>query len=942
MTGAANFMASIRLSKDQVLRVLTELCHLSLIDIAEGKNCWKALCCFHQEQTASLKLTEEGLFTCFGCGAEGGLADLVHKIQGTNHKKHAWFKILKHLGLSRDDSGVTPASSGKKKREPLPTLKQISEWQRNLLTNKEQLEYLEKKRGLQFETINKLFLGWCPQRAKDGGAIVLPFIDLDSKEVLKVRFHHPHRTKKEGRYTGQNGRNEVFPLRSLSKEGLTLFLEGEFDAYLIEQYGYHVFTTTNGVKGIVSWVRENTQAFAGCDIVLAFDHDEPGRLCAHQVAALLWQIAQRIRILAWPSENSVGTDPTDFLIRDGHSLDEFKSLIEAAREPSKEEIAEWKKDLAGEKVKQSQSLKDLIEELHWVEGQKGKYRTRNIEPAWLLEESVIQWFEKQGARFFRDRRGRVYLQYGKEIQEIGTGRQYRSLLWKVGRINSKTPEGRVVMEAVECHAEAHGTRIQSFSWMHFDTATWTLYVHLHDEQDQILRIAPGQIEILANGLNPYQVVLNPSLEMEPIHFDAHVDVAAAFRRWKELIYDSLATDTVSRSLIVAWSWVMWIRTLSQTKPILKLTGNMDTGKSLVGRLISTLIYGIDRASVGTTAANFSQAATEPLLFLDDLEMKSMGPAMNQFLKVMATGITKTKRQAGTESGVVVEHGDALVLITAIESLPAREVQSRTYEIEMKSEYKRQGFDGDAIRDDIKRCRSQILSAWFRLLSQHILPAIQDGTGQKYFEVFEKEQHSKYRTNKFFSLMLLVFNSIGECVPELKWVEGVSDFSLAGQWIIGQDKEDREAGTQSSIPLFFLNALLQELQHSDVLYKSHFMSSSEEELIMGKAKGFHLDGLAFYQNGSVSRDVVGFRATTADLFVAFSQLGKEKGRQFPIDTPRALGQRLSNDRQLIESAGWRTEEQGTVHGFQRYLWLRCKGKEYEVVAAKKSKNGELPF
>jgi len=930
-------------TKEQVQRVLTELCGLELIEISEGRNCWKALCCFHAEQTPSLKITPEGLYTCFGCGAEGGLADLVHQVVGTNHKKHAWFKILKHLGLNRESS-ETPVDETKpdKKKEPLPTLKQIQQWQRNLFENPEMLNYLEVQRGLNFETINRLMLGWWPKRARDGGAIVMPFFTDDHK-VQTLRFRHPHRSKQEGRYTGLKGRNEIFPIRKLELGKEIIFTEGEFDAFLLEQYGYSVFTVTNGWKSIAKFAREHVQEFQGCDLVLCFDADEPGEECGRQVATHLWGVAARIRILKWPAEVMEGCDPTDFIVKESHSLVEFEALVRGAQEPASDDIEKWRKQYTEGAVKKSKSLEAIIEDLHWQEGQKGKYRVRTVEPSWVLENAVIEWISQHGGKFFRDRRKRVYLQFGKDLEEIGVGRGYRALLWKMGKINSKNPDGRIIMEALECHAESRGTRIHSFSWLYFDVEKYTLYVHLHNDAEQILRIAPGKIEVLSNGLNPYEIVLNPSPDMEPIDYQAKVNFREAFGLWKSLVYDSFATDPISKSLIAGWSWMVWLRALSQTKPLLKISGNMSTGKSIIGRLISTLIYGADRASVSTTAANFSDAAIEPLVFLDEIEAKNVGPAMIQFLKVLATGIMKRKRAAGTESAVVGEHGDALCLMTSVESITIREIQSRMYEVETKSEFKRKGFDEDAVCQEIRRHRSQILSAWFHLLAERILPAIQRGDSQRYFEAFEKEGHSKYRTNKFFSLMLLVFNEIAAQIEGFYPIQNChSEYSLGGQWIVSQDEQDHDAGTESSVTLLFLDALLQELQHSAVLYKSPYMNVSEEDLIMGKAKGFHLDALAFHQNGTVSREVVGFRATTADLFIAFSQLGKEKGRSFEISSPRALGQRLANDRALIEKAGWKCLDGGVKRGFQRYLWVCSEHENYEIVFAKKQRDGELPF
>lgn len=39
-------------------------------------------CCFHEERTPSLSLYPNGGFTCYGCGASGGIPDFVAELLG--------------------------------------------------------------------------------------------------------------------------------------------------------------------------------------------------------------------------------------------------------------------------------------------------------------------------------------------------------------------------------------------------------------------------------------------------------------------------------------------------------------------------------------------------------------------------------------------------------------------------------------------------------------------------------------------------------------------------------------------------------------------------------------------------------------------------------------------------------------------------------------------
>lgn len=912
----------ITLSEVEVERVLRELAHLDLQDLREGRNRWKALCPFHEDHDPSLHITTDGLYYCFACKASGNLTTLIHQIQKTQHPKHAWHKILKYLG--------------KERKEKKATRQQVQQWHTALLKNEERLLWLQENRGLSIETIVSRSLGWAQERDQGKGAYVLPF--FEENRVALVRFYLPH--LKKGKQRGQKGHNATFPCWSACKEGPLLIVESELDWMLVEQLGFRGFTATNGAGNIARWIVEHADSFRDQVIVLCFDKDEAGFKATQSVALGLWGIASKIAWLQWPDEVQSGTDPTDFLIRDGHPERDFRALVETAEPITESIINRWKEDVAQNAANQhvagEHALRDLIEELHWFENSKGILRRYDsVQPPWKLGLAVIEWFKQQDARFFHDRQGRGYLLFRRELREIGKSAEFCSLLWSLGGCNRETAEGRYIIESLLCYALRQGEAISNFNWLHLSRRSWALYVNLHNDRDEILRIAPGQISVFPNGTNPDHIVLNRSSAMEPIEFDAETDIKEAMTAWKELVFDAFAVDPVARTLIAGWSWVMWLRTLSQEKPILKLSGRMESGKSAIGRLLSMLIYGEDRASVSTTAANFSQAATEPLIFLDDLETRQLGPAMSQFLKVVATGITRTKRTIGTVSDVSLERGDALVLITAIESLPMREVQSRTYEIETRDEYKMPLFNFKGRLDELMICRSRILSGFFRLLAEEILPLLQRGADEQYLSYFTKDVHAKFRTNNFLALMLLMVNAISRFVPLWPPVVAHSELKapkagqLAGAWILHQDQLDAETGAESSICLGYLNALLGQLSHSGILYHSAHMDSDDRDLLIRKAQSFGINELVFHENGDGRPHVVGFRASTAELFWALAKVGKEMGRGFPISNPRALGQRVANDMPLLESDAWAMSGNGIVKGTSKYLWIKG-GYEPEAV------------
>ncbi len=121
-------------------------------------------------------------------------------------------------------------------------------------------------------------------------------------------------------------------------EDPVLLCEGESDCICALSRGFNAITQTSKPR---VWSRDQAEVFAGRDVVIAFDADQPGQKYAHEFAApVLAKVARSVKILEWPDfmgrsadgswpENH-GQDLTDFFVKHRKTADDLWDLIDAA------------------------------------------------------------------------------------------------------------------------------------------------------------------------------------------------------------------------------------------------------------------------------------------------------------------------------------------------------------------------------------------------------------------------------------------------------------------------------------------------------------------------------------------------------------------------------------------------------------------------------------
>jgi putative DNA primase/helicase len=327
----------------------------------EGKGELHGLCPFHNEKNPSFSYNyNKDVYNCFSCPAEGDLVSLWSHVKGFDEKE-GFKAFCTAYGLDRDAKGSTRKDhqpkddSGKRKatKTKVPDLDALLEKLPPLPETK--IKDLEKTRGWSRRMIEILDLRLQThyynkkgeiKEAKPAERIAIPVRDQAGK-LVNVRLYKPGAS--EGKMisaaTG-TGEARLFPALPMLPDDPVVVCEGEPDTICALSLGINVVTQTAKKH---TWPDEHLEPFRGRDVVVAYDADQPGQEYAAQAASCLLKVAKSVRLLQWPDymgrlEDGTwpakgGQDLTDFFVRHGKTIDDFKALLAAAKSWTEEDAS---------------------------------------------------------------------------------------------------------------------------------------------------------------------------------------------------------------------------------------------------------------------------------------------------------------------------------------------------------------------------------------------------------------------------------------------------------------------------------------------------------------------------------------------------------------------------------------------------------------------------
>src|SRR3989338_8833437 len=140
---------------------------------------------------------------------------------------------------------------------------------------------------------------------------------------------------------------------------------------------------------------------------------------------------------------------------------------------------------------------------------------------------------------------------------------------------------------------------------------------------RILKITSDSIVLIPNGRNDDKVMLNPSDRVQPFRYLDNVDPAQGWALFKELLFDAFPCAEADKALLSSLVPLVFLKDFCPARPLIRLSGSSDSGKTTAAKLIGHLIYGEDIAKTGTIASFYTDASRNPLAMLDNLEVSNL-------------------------------------------------------------------------------------------------------------------------------------------------------------------------------------------------------------------------------------------------------------------------------------------------------------------------------
>jgi DNA primase len=258
----------------------------------------KVCCPFHQEDSPSLHIYDDGSWHCFGCGAHGrDVIDFVGRYyHGASYDPAIHFvDVVDRLGalhiqpLPRHTTKPKPQVE----RQLVISLESIVEWHETMPDTRRAYWH---GRGLTDATINSHLLGW------DGKRYTIPALYRFVPFGVKRRIASDIDDGNAAKYVSITGsRSGIFNADILWEADWAIICEGEIDCMLLNQFGYRAVSPTMGAN---SWKPEWAKFFSHISkIHILYDNDKAGQAGARQIQASL----RRAKIVMLPDPlNDIG------------------------------------------------------------------------------------------------------------------------------------------------------------------------------------------------------------------------------------------------------------------------------------------------------------------------------------------------------------------------------------------------------------------------------------------------------------------------------------------------------------------------------------------------------------------------------------------------------------------------------------------------------------
>lgn len=579
----------------------------------------------------------------------------------------------------------------------------------------------------------------------------------------------------------------------------------------------------------------------------------------------------------------------------------------------------------------------LAEEIHQLKSHASEREQKSEGFMRSISNQVWGHFSGHGM-FFVSSGDNLNLFFDHKTYSVGKGDAWAALLHKEAGLNPTMPLAKYVNAEIMALGFQQGKRLDSMMWyaketqIKNDVKQTSLFYNFKDSQNRILKVQPGQVELIANGTNPEKIMLTESDMIKEFKFIEDVDISAAMKSLKRLVFDLFTTQPAQKYLVLAHGLSTLLMGFSQVRALMKLEGGSGSGKTTAARLLGYLLYGQDPIVSTTTASAYEMGARDPFMVLDNIEKDDLKKDMLNFLLFAATGVARKKRAGGSDHAITTTKLDTLIMVTAIEPFVKPELINRTFILQFSKKFRGQGaVIFEEIFEEILANRNEILSAIITLIAHKVLPTFEADRREviNYINTSHPE-HSKERSDEFIAIYVLIVKALMPFIPLAENEAAACDtkaphYWLLDQWLTYQNKEAKDTEKGTNQVLEFLEGLRSVITVDFNLDKSkrdpelETISDGEltTETLFIKLLGAHVIRKSNKADGSES---VEFKCRTSDLLRMFQAFAKERGLRAPFDSSRQLASRMGDQMPVLNDSGWTWNDKKKIRGDNYYL---CK-------------------
>jgi DNA primase len=523
----------------------------------------------------------------------------------------------------------------------------------------------------------------------------------------------------------------------------------------------------------------------------------------------------------------------------------------------------------------------------------------------IMAEESYRWFLAHGARFFRTFDGTPLLFWENEVwymasQAVGPRHRYQGLMHRLTGMVPTSTGPRTYYGALAAIASDRGETREDFRWIESDVGGCTVWINCNNDRNEIVEASTAGARVLLNGANDAGVILRGDQKFLPFDFVADVDHRDLEPVLVDLVGQHLACTPTARRVLTLWLLAFPLLEFVGTRPMVRLEGVPGSGKTWAAKMLTTIVYGADAQKKATDAANWVDAARNPVLALDNVETKNTTDGLVDFLLTAITGIVREKRASNTDSGVVVERPNCLILSTGVEPLAAEleEVMSRSFVVEFDPRLQGEILLERRTLAAIADRRDWILSAIMHRASA-VLDLVRRGAHAEVMRAMRRDlgDHGKRRCEEYLALMYLVEVAGLSASEHAERLVAIEDgFAACVSSMADTTRRTARDASPVALVLFHLFAHLEASP-----------TSAARELGLDG----HVDSTA-----RVVRDV-----RAIELLAALQMVRRERGAPVPWTNARQFGRRLqAADRLLAEQGFVLTSDRGR-DGANRYTIRR---------------------